>query len=520
MPAHRPLKPSEIALPQHKTSIGGQDWMTRGQSLFAVLATYFLAQVVLRLCLPHGLELDEAEQTYFSQWLLSGYNSQPPFYNWLQYGTVQLFGMSLATLALLKNVLLFCSYLFFWLAARQVISDRRLAVIAALGLLTIPQVAFEAQRDLSHTVAAIFGSSLFLYALLRTLAAPSLAAFALLGAALGIGAITKYNFALVPVAALLAILANRDLRIKLLDWRLIVSAVVALAIVAPHALWLLDNFEAASSHTMRKMVGGDANMVLGMVRGLGSLALAAIGFAALTVVIIGVCYRERVAAILKSQNSWTRFTGRILVISLALIVLMILFGGVEKVRDRWLTPVLLITPLYLSLKIDAARLSLQPGIKRLWIAVAIIMVIVPGVLFGRVASARLTGNYPYPSIPFDRLAQEIAAKTEGTKTVIVASDGQLAGNMRFNLPSTPVVLTMPPTGAKALPLSSFDRVIFVWRKSEGTTPSSFEDTFGGYLQSEGIAPSRAQPAILSYGYAWGKPGDQYQFGLAVLDLPK
>jgi hypothetical protein len=268
------------------------------------------------------------------------------------------------------------------------------------------------------------------------------------------------------------------------------------------------------------MVGGDANIVPGMVRGLGSLALTAIGFAALTVVIIGVCYRERVAEIFKSQNSWTRFTGRILVISLALIVLMILFGGVEKVRDRWLTPVLLITPLYLSLKIDAARLSLQPGIKRLWIAAAIIMVIVPGVLFGRVASARLTGNYPYPSIPFDRLAQEIAAKTEGTKTVIVASDGQLAGNMRFNLPSMPVMLTMPPTGAEALALSSFDRVIFVWRRSEGTIPPSFEEVFGGYLQGQGIAPSRAQPAILSYGYAWGKPGDQYQFGLAVLDLPR
>ena len=135
------------------------DRLSREQSLFLVLATYFLVHVTVRLILPHGLELDEAEQTYLSQWLLAGYGSQPPFYNWLQHGAIEIFGMSLVTLAGLKNLMLFAAYLFYYLAARQVMENKVLAAVAALGLLTIPQVSFEAQRDLSHTVAAIFGAS-------------------------------------------------------------------------------------------------------------------------------------------------------------------------------------------------------------------------------------------------------------------------------------------------------------------------------------------------------------------------
>ena len=34
-----------------------------------LLAAYFLLNIVLRIALPHSLELDEAEQSFFSQYL-------------------------------------------------------------------------------------------------------------------------------------------------------------------------------------------------------------------------------------------------------------------------------------------------------------------------------------------------------------------------------------------------------------------------------------------------------------------
>ncbi|MBW8792018.1 MAG: hypothetical protein JF594_31025, partial [Rhizobium leguminosarum] len=48
------------------------------------LAGYFLLNIALRIALPHTLDLDEAEQSFYSQYLLAGYGSQPPFYNWIQ----------------------------------------------------------------------------------------------------------------------------------------------------------------------------------------------------------------------------------------------------------------------------------------------------------------------------------------------------------------------------------------------------------------------------------------------------
>lgn len=42
----------------------------------------------------------------------------------------------------------------------------RLAIVSTLGLLSIPQIAWESHRDLSHTVAATFTSSLLFYAVI------------------------------------------------------------------------------------------------------------------------------------------------------------------------------------------------------------------------------------------------------------------------------------------------------------------------------------------------------------------
>ena len=68
--------------------------------VFALLGAYFIANVIVRLSLPHSLELDEGQQLFLAQWLAVGYDSQPPFYNWLQFGAEQLLGPTLASLSL------------------------------------------------------------------------------------------------------------------------------------------------------------------------------------------------------------------------------------------------------------------------------------------------------------------------------------------------------------------------------------------------------------------------------------
>ena len=103
--------------------------------VYLLLAAYFAVNILLRLASPASLELDEGQQLFLAQWLALGYDSQPPFYNWLQYWVVQLFGDSVLAISLLKNLMLFLSYLLLGLTAHLVIRDRVLAVIATLGLI-------------------------------------------------------------------------------------------------------------------------------------------------------------------------------------------------------------------------------------------------------------------------------------------------------------------------------------------------------------------------------------------------
>lgn len=486
--------------------------------LFFILAAYFLANFTVRMALPHGLELDEAEQTYLAQWLLAGYGPQPPFYDWVQNAVFHAFGVRLEALAGLKNVMLFLSYGAIWLAARQVLKTGALATVATLGLLTMPQISFEAQRDLSHTVAAVFGVAIFMFALLRVLTRPSLDAFILLGIATGIGGITKYNFVLLPAAAFLAMLADPDLRRRLLDWRLIPAAIIAFVIVSPHAYWLIDNARAASDHTMDKMTGLETNRFLGILNGLWTLLTSALGMVALTAVVFAGCFYENVRRIATAESQWTRLIGRIILIALAIIVLMVLFAGIDRVRDRWLTPVLMLVPLYLALKVDAAGVdTIRAGLRRFWVVAVIIMIAVPTALFARAYTAKYTGEYGYVSIPFDRLSKDLTEPLFGPPTIVVAGDGQLAGNIRFNQPTAHVITTQPITGQAPTDLSPYRRIIFVWRSGDGTVPGDIGKAFGAFASANGLDLSQAHVSILDYPYSWGKPGDQYQFGAAVLD---
>ena len=222
-------------------------------AVYLLLAGYFAVNLLVRLAMPGTLEFDEGQQLFFGQWIAIGYDSQPPFYNWLQYGIIQLLGSSVLALAVLKNLMLFLSYLLFGLTAHAIIRDRVLAVIATLALITFPHISYEAQRDLSHTVALLFAACMFFFFFVRALQRPTVFHYAMTGVSIGIGILSKYNFVLLPLAAAIALLPDRQLRRRLFDWRTLLMVAVAAAIVTPHALWFLDHVRTATAETIQKL---------------------------------------------------------------------------------------------------------------------------------------------------------------------------------------------------------------------------------------------------------------------------
>ena len=342
-------------------------------AVYLLLATYFAVNVLLRIAGPASLELDEGQQLFYAQWLAVGYNSQAPFYNWLQYFAVQLLGDTMLALTLLKNLMLFLSYLLFGLAAQLIIRDRALAVVATLGLITMPQVGYEAQRDLTHTVALLFASCMFFYFFVRALQRPTALNYALTGVAIGIGVLSKYNFVLLPVAALLALLPDRKLRARLFDVRVLLVVAVAAVIAAPHALWFLDHIDQATGRTVSKLTRDADGMRLHQIgTGLFSLVEAVIAITLPTLFVFAIAFGRTFFRSLRAESQWTRLIGRIFLAAILLLVLVIVIGGASYVRHRWIIPLFFLLPIYLAAKIEASGESLAYtgkrtyGIDRCW----------------------------------------------------------------------------------------------------------------------------------------------------------
>ena len=482
--------------------------------VFALLAVYFILEIAVRLSLPHALELDESQQIFLAQWLAVGYDSQPPFYNWIQYLATGALGSSLFSLSIVKNSMLFSSYLFLGLAAWQVIGRKSLAMLVPLGLLTIPQVGFEAQRDLTHTVAVIFASCMFIFTIVRTVERPSLLAYAMTGLAIGIGMTAKYNFVLLPAATLLALLADADMRKRLFDWRLLITAAVALAVTLPHGLWFLDNLGAATGRTMGKLVSeSDTPYLMRVGSGILTLLVSSVGFSVVTVAVFAVSFGKDWRRALRASNRWTRFCERMLLVVVLLLLLVILAGGVDSIRDRYLTPYLLILPLYLCLKLDAAGTDIRGGAQT-FVQISVgIMVIIPAILILRIVTAGWSGEYSYLNTPMHAFAEAVRTDA-GEPSVVVSHQLALAGNMRIQFPHTPAVMPSYTDFGPAIQPSTDRPVVIVWMQWRDSPLASFPEGVEAFVQEEYGPLRQAGMRTVALPRNYGRPGEEYEFGYA------
>lgn len=485
-------------------------------TLYLLLAAYFALNAALRLASPASLELDEGQQLYFTQWFSLGYGPQPPLYNWLQYAAVQVFGNSVAALTLLKNAMLFLSFALLGLTARSVLRNPALAVMATLGLFTMPQISYEAQRDLTHTVALLFSACLFLYALVRAIERPTLFNYALTGLAIGLGMLSKYNFILLPAAAFLALASDRDLRARLLDPRLLATAVIAAAVFAPHGWWLVGHMAEATQSTLGKMEGdvaGLAGRLKGAVSLLGAIAVISLPPLAVFLLAFGGGVRRSWSA----QSRWTRLFGRILVAATVLLFLVVLSGAATQIKSRWLVALFFLLPLYLAAKVEALGEAAPPGaLRRFAIPVIAVMVLVPLTLFGRPWLAAF-GQYGKQNVPYGPAIEAILRSGADTPSLILAADQQLAGNARLNAPAIPVLA--PANDGLDLTWDAARPILAIWRDRRAGKPEpELDRPLRDWLDAHGLdATVDVQDIALPYHY--GKPGDVYHFSYAWIYPP-
>jgi 4-amino-4-deoxy-L-arabinose transferase-like glycosyltransferase len=299
---------------------------------FAVLA-YAALQVVLRLLIGPSLELDEAEAFYQSRTLAWGYGPQPPLYFWLQWGLFRVLGPGLLALALLKALILSGTVLgVFALLRRE--AGAGAAAVAALSLSLLPAVVWEGQRALTHSMLALFMAVLAANVFAGALRTGRWWDHLALGAVLGLGAISKLNFALWPLGLVAAAVVLPEWRGRLRPWRLIVALGVGAAVVAPVGLWMLWNPELAAS-SVRKLEVADGGTAARML-GTGDLFMAALSFLGLALLVLGGFVLVR-----RGQGNWPP-VARLLVaasgFSVVILWLGLLASAATEVAERWLLP--------------------------------------------------------------------------------------------------------------------------------------------------------------------------------------
>ncbi len=495
----------------------------------AMLGGYYALNILIRtLVLPDSLEQDEAEQVLLSQWFALGYNAQPPFYTWMQRAVFALTGVNIFALALMKNLALFAIMVLAYLSARLLTRDPVAALAGLFGMFTIPQLFYESQRDLTHSVAVSLAAMLLFYAVLRALIRPGLGAYLLAGLAGAIGFLSKYNFALIAFGLATALLADREGRRRLADPRVLAGLALAILLVLPHGLWLLDNLDLATERTFRKIVGGDETGPFSQIAASsGELLFAILGFVGMTLAVFALACLGVVGprSFFAHANRFTRLIEHAwlggLMIPLALIVLV----GADTFRDRWFMPLFLMLPVYLALRIDLATRGQQTVtiVRRLAIVALAVMVAVPAALVGRLVSDPWTADYARINIPFQAFIAAVS-ESEGQKgrsfSRILVGDTVLGGNIVLFDPDITVDPLVPGYRDETDDWLNRDLpgpdtpVLLAWR-SDGSANPPMPPILLDWLAGHGQT-ARVEQHVLDLPWQYGRDGDLYSFGYAIV----
>jgi 4-amino-4-deoxy-L-arabinose transferase-like glycosyltransferase len=479
----------------------------------AAVAVYLALHVAIRLLAPDSVEHDEAEQLLLAQSLALGYGPHPPLYTWLQHGAFQLLGVGVPALSTLKHLCLFAVYAATLAAARRVLADPGLAALATGALWLLPQLGWEAHRDLTHSVLATALAAATLWAFLGLVARPRIAGYLGLGVLLGLGTLSKYNFVLFAAAGAAAALSLPAFRGVLRDRRLALTLAVALALAGPHLGWL-----AAHPDTLADEAAGKLGLGLrsgaGVLGGLWELASATLRLVGPAVLIVLACVpgalRPRAE---ETGPPYRRLIERLLGLVLAALAAGVVLLGVTEMKARWMLPLLSLVPLALVLRVAAA--APPPGRRRLLAAI-----VVGAALLSVTLRAAEVGLGPWLGRP-SRLHVPVAALVAQLRAAgfrggsIVADDKGLAGNLRLHFPTSRVLTPLLPAVALPVRPDGPGQCLVAWRPRPALEPAPHFLAFAA--ERLGQAPAAPVTPRVAAAPVPGAPGSSYR--VAWLALP-
>jgi len=221
-----------------------------------ILALLLAVRVAGILASPLNLYADEAQYWRWSQELAWGYYSKPPMIAWVIYVSTAVFGDTEWAVRIAAPFLHTAAAGFLFLAGRAMFSAKT-GVYAALLYTLMPAVTLSSSVLSTDGVLMPFWCA-GLYLAWRLRSGGGLAAAAALGAALGLGILSKYAMLYFLIGLALACLVDAPMRRALISRGGALALLVMGLLVAPHFAWNAANDFQTVGHTVDNAnLGGD-----------------------------------------------------------------------------------------------------------------------------------------------------------------------------------------------------------------------------------------------------------------------
>ena len=428
------------------------DFAVTPAGFFALLIVYVLASIALRLWISPVLGTDEIEQALLANDWRLGYNPrQPPLYTWILLSGYAVFGRTVLAHVIVKYAVLAAMFVASYFAARSLLKSSERAALATYALVLLYNIGWGAQVGYTHSLLLSVFIFLTLWAAPRAFESRRAFDYAILGIVLGLGFLTKFSFAVFLVPLLIACCFTAPLGAGLLNWRTLISAVVALAILALPVNWMI-HAPYSYVRALRDVtgVGERPSYFANVGEGLGSLIEGVLSFAAPFWLVALIFWRTLRTKPEDGGPPWLRAMLLSLAITLAALAVVVFVAQVTDFKPRYMHPILLTAPLVFFFWLE--QKPANPGAERGFAAIAGLFVIaVFAGLIGQALVEQRGCKNCWLQMPVPALAAELERRELGDGTIL-SENAHIGGNLRLLLaharvysPDYPMA-EAPPTG--------------------------------------------------------------------------
>ena len=425
-------------------------WNRRLIMVVAIFATLWMTATWLTNITPPA---DTIEQMSWSRSLEWGYFKHPPLTTWLYWAAEQLTGPGVWPGYLLATLVNLGSMLILWQLLRQM----RGATFAYVGVLAVLCITYYNGRLTlyNHNTLLTFLSTASAALCWRAMASRRLWWWAALGLVMGLGTLTKYEFAITMLSILVFWVSQHGWRDAANRRGLLVSILICMLMFVPHLDWLRSHDFGPITYALSSSLGAKLSMTDRIVDAANWLADQLVNRslpAWLLLLALAMRHRRGVVQATNSKEGLDRRTVelpvRALIFSWALVPMLFIpsMGMLTGARLQlpWATA-------YLLFIVPAAMVAWQP--KHGWNAVS--LKFATGFFFAIQLALLLLNfltsslgpqnmrDHQWRSLDSAHLAQalmpDLARALGCDPLVAIDGPGDLAGALALHLPGRPPV---------------------------------------------------------------------------------